>query len=124
MKKLIHYLFVGLLIAINIPSANAHAQLDSSYPAKNQVIYRIPTFIWLEFDGNLISFGEKSIHRLVVTNSKNQKVSVGKVIVGGPRISTKIKAVLPPGKYLISYRIVSEDGHPVEGSFSFIFRPH
>lgn len=51
-------------------------------------------------------------------------MSVGKVIVGGPRISTKIKSVLPPGKYLISYRIVSEDGHPVEGSFSFIFRPH
>jgi methionine-rich copper-binding protein CopC len=30
---------------------------------------------------------------------------------------------LPAGKYLVTYRVVSEDGHPIEGSYSFTYKP-
>ena len=123
MKKLTLAIISLSLIFTGMQSANAHAQLTSSNPKKNEVIKTLPSLVWLEFDGDLLSFGNKQIHKLTVTNSKKVRVDIGGPIVGGARISTKLKAGLPAGKFLISYRIVSEDGHPVEGSFSFTFSP-
>ena len=123
MKKILITLTALLIPFLGIQNANAHAQLTSSYPGKNQVLTSIPALIWLEFDGDLLQFDKRELNKLTVTNSKNQKVDFGGTIVGGARISTKLKSSLTAGKYLITYRIVSEDGHPVQGSFSFIYKP-
>ena len=111
------------LLLFGIQNANAHAQLSSSVPTKNQTVKVLPPLVWLEFDGDLLNFEDKQIHRLTVTNAKNERVDIGGPIVGGARISTKLKAGLPSGKYLVSYRVVSEDGHPVSGSYSFTYKP-
>jgi copper resistance protein C len=123
MKKITSALMTFALFLFGIQNANAHAQLSSSFPAKNQTVKVVPSLVWLEFDGDLLSFGDKQIHRLTVTNAKKVRVDVGGLIVGGARISTKLKAGLPSGRYLVSYRIVSEDGHPVSGSYSFTYKP-
>lgn len=111
------------LILSHTESANAHAQLTSSVPRKNQTIKMLPNLVWLEFDGDLITLDGKAVNELTVTNSKKVRVDIGGSIVGGARISTKLKPGLPSGKYMVSYRIVSEDGHPVDGSFSFTYKP-
>ena len=103
--------------------AHAHAQVTSSVPAKNQIVKVLPSLVWIEFDGDLLSLDEKQFQKILVTNSKKVRVSIGGPVVGGARISTKLKAGLPAGKYIVSYRVVSEDGHPVEGSFSFTYKP-
>ena len=123
MKKLMLAIISVSLIFAGMQSANAHAQLTSSNPKKNQVIKTLPSLVWLEFDGDLLSFGDKQINKLTVTNSKKERVDIGGPIVGGARISTKLKASLPAGKYLVTYRIVSEDGHPVQGTYSFTYKP-
>ena len=123
MKKLTLAIISVSLIFAGMQSANAHAQLTSSNPKKNEVIKTLPSLVWLEFDGDLLSFGDKQIHKITVTNSIKKRVDIGGPIVGGARISTKLKASLPAGKYLVSYRIVSEDGHPVQGTYSFTYRP-
>jgi len=123
MKKLTSTLMSILLILLGVQNANAHAQLSSSVPAKNQIVKVLPSLVWLEFDGDLLSFGDKEIHKIAVTNSRKKRIDIGGPIVGGARISTKLKAGLPAGKYFVSYRVVSEDGHPVEGSYSFTYKP-
>jgi methionine-rich copper-binding protein CopC len=123
MNKLAATLISILLILSGVQNANAHAQLSSSVPAKNQIVKVLPSLVWLEFDGDLLSFGDKQIHKITVTSSKRARVDIGGPIVGGARISTKLKVGLPAGKYLVSYRVVSEDGHPVEGSYSFTYKP-
>jgi methionine-rich copper-binding protein CopC len=123
MKKLTSTIISLFLVFTGIQNANAHAQLSSSVPTKNQIVRVLPSLVWLEFDGDLMSFAGKQINKLTVSNSKRLRVDIGGSIIGGARISTKLKAGLPAGKYLISYRIVSEDGHPVEGSYSFTFKP-
>jgi methionine-rich copper-binding protein CopC len=123
MKKLTSTLISILLILLGVQNANAHAQLSSSNPAKNQIVKTLPSLVWLEFDGDLLSFGDKQIHKITVTNSRKKRVDIGGPIVGGARISTKLKAGLPAGKYFVSYRVVSEDGHPVEGSYTFSYKP-
>lgn len=123
MKKINSIIFSSLLTIAGVQNASAHAQLTSSNPPKNQTIRTLPPIVWLEFDGNLMILGEKLVNRISVTNSKKVVVSTGEALVGGARISSKLKPGLPPGKYLVTYRIVSEDGHPVEGSFSFTYKP-
>ena len=123
MKKTTLALMTLVLFLFGIQNANGHAQLSLSVPTKNQTVKVVPSLVWLEFDGDLLSFGDKQIHRLTVTNAKKVRVDIGGPIVGGARISTKLKAGLPSGKYLVSYRIVSEDGHPVAGSYSFTYKP-
>jgi methionine-rich copper-binding protein CopC len=123
MKKLISVTVSLLLTLTGTQAAHAHAQVTSSVPAKNQIVRVLPSLVWLEFDGDLLSFGDTQIHKITVTNSKKIRIDIGGPIVGGARISTKLKASLPAGKYLVSYRIVSEDGHPVEGSYSFTYTP-
>ena len=123
MKKITSALMTLALFLFGIQNANAHAQVTSSVPAKNQTVKDLPSLVWIEFDGDLLSFGDKQINRLTITNAKKVRVDVGGPIVGGARISTRLKAGLPSGKYLVSYRVVSGDGHPVAGSFSFTYKP-
>ena len=123
MKKLTTVISSVLLIFAGMQSADAHAQLISSNPTKNQIVRTLPSLVWLEFDGDLLSFADKQINKITVTNSIKKRVDIGGPIVGGARISTKLKASLPAGKYLVSYRIVSEDGHPVQGTYSFTYKP-
>ena len=123
MRKLIFAALSVALVLSHTESANAHAQLTSSVPRKNQTIKMLPNLVWLEFDGDLITLDGKAVNELTVTNSKKVRVDIGGSIVGGARISTKLKPGLPSGKYMVSYRIVSEDGHPVDGSFSFTYKP-
>ena len=123
MKKITSALMTLTLFLFGIQNANAHAQVTSSVPAKNQTVSVLPSLVWIEFDGDLLSFGDKQINELTVTNAKKVRVDIGGPIVGGARISTKLKAGLPSGKYLVSYRVVSGDGHPVSGSYSFTYKP-
>ena len=123
MKKKTSALMTLALFLFGIQNANAHAQVTSSVPAKNQTVKDLPSLVWIEFDGDLLSFGDKQINRLTITNAKKVRVDVGGPIVGGARISTRLKAGIPSGKYLVSYRVVSGDGHPVAGSFSFTYKP-
>jgi methionine-rich copper-binding protein CopC len=123
MKKLTTITISVLLIFAGMESADAHAQLSLSNPTKNQIVRTLPSLVWLEFDGDLLSFGDKQNHKITVTNSRKKRVDIGGPIVGGARISTKLKAGLPAGKYFVSYRVVSEDGHPVEGSYTFSYKP-
>ena len=77
MKKLMLAIISVSLIFAGMQSANAHAQLTSSNPKKNEVIKTLPSLVWLEFDGDLLSFGDKQINKLTVTNSKKKRVDIG-----------------------------------------------
>ena len=123
MDKILITLFTLLISLIGIQEADAHAQLTSSFPGKNKIVALMPPLIWLEFDGDLLQFEDQEVNKITVTNSKNLRVDTGGTIVGGSRISTRLKSGLKAGKYVISYRIVSEDGHPVQGKISFTYKP-
>lgn len=123
MQKFTYIAFSILLLFTGTQEANAHAQLNISVPKKNQIVNVLPNLVWIEFDGDLLNFGEKQINEITVTNSRKVRVDIGGSIVGGARISTRLKPRLPSGKYFVTYRIVSEDGHPVKGSYSFTYMP-
>jgi methionine-rich copper-binding protein CopC len=106
-----------------VPSgAGAHGQFVSSNPKSGSVIAKIPKVVWVEFDGNLITIADKQTNFLTVKNSKGRELSDGKVFVGGARVSVNIKDRSAAGKIKVSWRVVSEDGHPVSSFLTFNVR--
>lgn len=123
MKKI----FVATLLILSTFSysnpASAHAQLTDSNPGVNKVVKSLPEFVWVEFDGDLMTFGDKNPNVITVLDSKKKRVDSGGSLVGGARLSTKLKVGLKAGRLQVTYRIVSEDGHPVTGNYFFTYRP-
>ena len=119
--KLITFIAV-ISLALSPQAASAHAQLTTSVPLNNQVVKTLPKLLWIEFDGDLMTFGDKNPNEVKVLDSKLKRVDIGGTIVGGARISTRLKSGLPQGRYQVRYRIVSEDGHPVDGNYFFTYR--
>jgi methionine-rich copper-binding protein CopC len=106
-----------------IPSwAEAHGQFVSSNPKAGSTLSKLPKLVWVEFDGNLITIADKQTNFLTVKNSKGRELSDGKAFVGGARVSVNIKDRSATGKIKVSWRVVSEDGHPVSSSLTFTVR--
>ena len=106
-----------------IPSwAEAHGQFVSSNPKARSTISKLPKLVWVEFDGNLITIADKQTNFLTVKNSKGKELSDGKPFVGGARVSVNIKDRSSTGKIKVSWRVVSEDGHPVSSFLTFTVR--
>jgi methionine-rich copper-binding protein CopC len=121
MKKIFASLATIAILLSSTESAVAHAQIITTVPKSNSTIRTLPTFVYIDFDGNLLDFAE-GINSIQVTDSKGKRVDTKKNLLGGSRLSTTLKSGIKPGKYKVSYRIVSEDGHPVNGSFSFTYK--
>ena len=111
-------ILVGLLF-LQPPSAWAHAQLSDSYPKNNAVLQSMPTEVWIEFDGNLTEIDGANVNTLLVRDTSGKELQASRATVAGARIITKISNATGTGKIIASYRVVSEDGHPVEGAISF-----
>ncbi|CAN2237530.1 CopC domain containing protein [actinobacterium SCGC AAA044-D11] len=125
MRKFTSSLFTVLISTslILAPSwAEAHGQFVSSNPKANSTISKLPKLVWVEFDGNLITIADKQTNFLTVKNSKGKELSDGKAFVGGARISVNIKDRSATGKIKVSWRVVSEDGHPVSSFLTFTVR--
>jgi methionine-rich copper-binding protein CopC len=103
-----------------IPSwAEAHGQFVSSNPKTGSILSKLPKLVWVEFDGNLITIADKQTNFLTVKDSKGKELSDGKAFVGGARVSVNIKDRSATGKIKVSWRVVSEDGHPVTSFLTF-----
>jgi len=112
-------LLLVALLSISQNSSWAHGELIKSNPKAGSTISKMPKLVWVEFDGNLMSITDKQINFLTVKNSKGKVFSKGKAFISGGRISVNIKDRSATGDIKVSWRVVSEDGHPVTSSLTF-----
>jgi copper transport protein len=96
--------------------ASAHAELLSTSPRNGQRLATPPTQVTLTFSEKvgIVSGGL----RLIDTDTGDdvetpQARSVGDTVVW------PMPADLPDGRYLVNWRMISADSHPVAGAFSF-----
>ena len=115
MKKLL-LLLISLFI---VAPASAHTSLVSSNPESGAVLNETPFEVRLKFNEDLLLVSDKNPNRIEVVNGIGQVVS-GMAKVDGAEISTPLDlSVEPSGEYSVKYRVVSGDGHPVEGEYQF-----
>lgn len=105
----------ALLLAVApVAPAAAHASLISSSPADGAVVEDAPDSVELTF-----SEAVASPAYVVVTDPHGRTVSVGEPQVADASVSQPTGQADDEGEYVVEYRVVSADGHPVSGSVSF-----
>jgi len=113
---------IGLLFLPATPSL-AHAQITSTAPSQNSVVSEVPTQVMVEFDGNLTQIDDLTINVLKVFNESGVQIDDGKTIVGGARLTVGISDRTGSGTFRVTYRVVSEDGHPITNEYTFRVTP-
>lgn len=105
----------ALLLAVApVAPASAHASLISSSPADGAAVAALPDAVELTFSEAI------STHAyVVVTDPHGRTVSAGEPQVADASVSQATEGSEDKGAYIVEYRIVSADGHPVSGSVSF-----
>lgn len=106
-----------VLIFLFIPPASAHTSLVSANPAEKSIVAEAPLAISLMFNEDLLLLGDKNPNRVDVVDEAGMKVS-GEATVNGPIISAPL-SIENPGRYNVSYRVASGDGHIVTGEYHF-----
>jgi len=118
MIKKILVLCAALFIAMPT-NAFAHGEMVQAFPAADSNVPTAPAEVSIEFDGKLQIIGGANVNSIEVTDSQGQVISSPTAVVEGNKISTKLQLTDITGLVSVHYRIVSEDGHPVEGDYSF-----
>ena len=113
----------GLCLILSSSTSFAHGQIVTSYPLMDSVSSPTPSQVWIEFDGQLQQIEGEVVNTLKVTDSTGLVVSSEEAVIEGAKISTQVSDQSVGGVFTVQYRIVSEDGHPVEGSYTFEASP-
>jgi copper resistance protein C len=99
------------VLAIAAP-ALAHDALKSSDPAKGATVKSVDE-VTLEFTNKV------RMPFVVVRGPGDVQHQAGDPDLDGPVVTQKLKGELPDGEYTIAYRVVSSDGHPIDGEIPF-----
>ena len=111
-------------IPLSVLPASAHAIVLESAPAPDAVLVRAPARVMLRFNSKI----EKRLTRvtLAAAGGPPRPVSVASIGRGDDPEPDRIVAPLnplPPGRYVIRYRVLSADGHITEGALRFTVSP-
>ncbi|TKK77207.1 copper resistance protein CopC [Herbidospora galbida] len=93
-------------------TALAHDQLKASDPAKNATVESLDE-ITLTFSAGV------RFPAMVLHDAAGTAVELTRPETEGKLLTARPLSAPPPGKYVIGWRVVSSDGHPIEGEIPF-----
>ena len=98
-------------------------QLRLKFPDQFSNVNPIPTQVWIEFSGELQNLDGEVVNSLEVTDSTGYVMSSDDSVVEGGRITTQISRQSAAGVFIVKYRVVGQDGHVIEGEYTFNASP-
>ena len=123
MRKLVSLFLVSCLVILSVPSSSAHVEILASYPEQYANVNPIPTEVWIQFSGELQTLDGEAVNSLEVIDSTGIPMNFEDPVIQGSKISTKISDQSAPGEFTVRYRVVGDDGHVIEGDYTFIASP-
>lgn len=111
LTALLAALFTALLVTGTAGPALAHDTLRESVPEKGATVTSVER-VTLEFSAS----GRMPL--VIVRDSGGAQYQSGEPELDGRFVRQQVRA-LPDGAYTIAYRIISSDGHPIEGEIPF-----
>lgn len=110
-------LLAATALLVTAAPASAHDELVSSDPAADSTVETLPAQITLTYSAELLSDETSSV--VEVTDSAGTPLSDGAPTVAGSVVTQEISPGAP-GTISVAWRVVSSDGHPISGEFSFV----
>jgi copper transport protein len=110
---------LGAALAVLLPAApaSAHAVLLRTTPSAGSVVADQPALVSLNFNEPVRPVWTDV--GVIAPNGSTASSGHGKLSGSGNELDIPLRANLGPGTYLVSYRVISADSHPVAGGFSF-----
>ncbi|ONN67939.1 hypothetical protein BTM36_03670 [Herbaspirillum sp. VT-16-41] len=105
---------VPLAVPMLLPVASAHDTLISSSPATGESLEQAPKTLELTYSDEVLNLSP--VVRL--SNSAGEEIFTQTPAVSGNTASIDLPA-LPADSYRVQWRVVSSDGHPIEGTVDF-----
>lgn len=103
---------LAALLALGAP-AQAHDTLLESDPADGATLETSPEAITLTFSADVLE-----VSPLVrITDESGEQLAEITPSVDGPVATATLEEPLPAGTSTVQWRVVSSDGHPIEGTF-------
>jgi methionine-rich copper-binding protein CopC len=123
MRKLTLLILAACISIMSASISSAHVEIVSSFPERFANVNPIPTEVWIEFSGELQTLDGQAVNTLEVIDSTGIAVNFGDPIISGTKISTKVSGQSAPGVFTVNYRVVGDDGHVIEGDYTFNASP-
>ena len=123
LRKLFSVIALGFAatVALGLP-ASAHSAITSTFPAVGNPSTLVDSVSVTANEELLNLGGENNGFVFAVTDSAGHYYGDGCVAIDGPTAVMNV-SLGEPGDYTVGYRIVSADGHPLEGSWVFAYAP-
>lgn len=102
------------LAAVSVAPASAHDRLLGSDPADGAVLDHSPTQITLTFSDEIEALGSQ----VVVVDTLGNELASGTPTIDGTSATLPLGMLTNSG-YTVTWRVVSSDGHPIDGTFGF-----
>ncbi|MET0132033.1 MAG: copper resistance CopC family protein [Kibdelosporangium sp.] len=107
----------GLVLTGLATPALAHNSLVDSNPKDKTLVAAGPQTIELTFD-QPVQPGQEW-NTLAVVGPNGDHWESGPATVADTKVTAPVRPLGPAGEYSVGYRILSADGHPVQGSLKF-----
>ncbi|MFI8803631.1 copper resistance protein CopC [Micromonospora chalcea] len=114
-SALLAALFTAALLLVPATPAAAHNSLQEATPARDARLTTAPTQVTLRFLQRL----NPAFTTITLRDSTDRQVPASAPAVDGATGTVTIEEPLANGTYTVAYRVVSRDGHPVQGSYRF-----
>ncbi|MGC4775352.1 copper resistance CopC family protein [Micromonospora chalcea] len=114
-SALLAALFTTALLLVPATPAAAHNSLQEATPARDARLTTAPTQVTLRFLQRL----NPAFTTITLRDATDRQVPASGPAVDGATGTVTIEEPLANGTYTVAYRVVSRDGHPVQGSYRF-----
>jgi copper transport protein len=106
-----------IVLGVGLSPASAHALLTATDPVDGAALSASPTRIVLSYSES-VRVSDDSIR---VLDAAGNRVDNGHAGPGGKasQAAVQVRPGLPTGTYVVSWRVISADSHPVSGAFAF-----
>ncbi|MEV0229593.1 copper resistance CopC family protein [Nonomuraea sp. NPDC050786] len=120
MRRLLTVLLLAFATAwVAAPAAQAHNVLVGSDPKDGATLSAAPSTVTLVFDQAV----RQGYAQVGVTGADGSSWADGAAVVAAERVSVRVRPLPAGGSYVVGYRILSSDGHPVTGKITFTLSP-
>ncbi|WP_380161986.1 copper resistance protein CopC [Kineococcus sp. R86509] len=108
---------VGCLLwaVVTAAPSYAHDQLRSTNPADGMVLEQAPSQLEMTYNADILPIASLAILR----DGAGNDIPTGDPVVDGKTLTLAWPAGMGGGDYAVVWRVVSSDGHPIQGTFSF-----
>lgn len=114
MKRFMPVVAAAIVTTTMSLPAFAHSELTDSNPTDGQVVKKALDEVSITFSGKI----EKGSD-ITVTDSKGKEVESNDLTINNTEMTASFDKPLANDDYQVDWNVLSADGHPVEGTYSF-----